>query len=84
MKTVFIIHFYVFDADNFLWRKILDDFKYKSNFGGVIKANKYLAEIGREERMKIVKDAIIRWNWINDIKSEIINQNYASIYLAFQ
>ncbi|CAB3409847.1 unnamed protein product [Caenorhabditis bovis] len=72
-KALSIIDFYVPDTDNFLRRKILDDLKNKSNFGGLGKANEILSEIGHEERMKIVKDALPRWIRIKSITSDIID-----------
>lgn len=61
-----IIDFYV---ENFLRRKLLEDFKCRSNFGGVGGAGEKLAEIAFEER---VKDALPHWSRINDITSDII------------
>lgn len=71
-ENLSIIDFYVPDLDNFIRREILDDFKHKNKFGGVGKANEILTEIGPEERMKIAKSVMPRWNRIKDIKSEII------------
>lgn len=71
-KSLSIVDFYVPDYDNFLRHKILDDFKDKSNFGGVGKANEILTEIGQEERMKIAKDALPHWSRINSMTSDII------------
>ncbi|UMM22641.1 hypothetical protein L5515_003762 [Caenorhabditis briggsae] len=71
-KALSIIDFYVPDTDNFLRRRMLDDLKNKSNFGGLGKANEILTEIGHEERMKIVKDALPHWSRIKSITSDII------------
>ncbi|CAD6199796.1 unnamed protein product [Caenorhabditis auriculariae] len=71
-KALSIIDFYVPDTDNFLRRRILDDFKNKSNFGGLGKANEILTEIGHEERMKIAKDALPHWSRIKSVTSDII------------
>lgn len=67
-----MIDFYVPDTESFLRRKILDDFKSRSNFGRVGEAGEMLAKIISEERVKIARNALPHWKRINDITSEII------------
>ncbi|EGT36628.1 hypothetical protein CAEBREN_31136 [Caenorhabditis brenneri] len=73
-STVSIIDFYVTDKDNFVEPDIINTFKNKSRFGGEGTAADVLVEIGPEERMSIVKDAVTQWSMIKEMTTDIIDQ----------